>query len=223
MRKHQGTAPVYLLAGGMGSGRSSYAKVLKQIYARTGRNKPRIAYIAVASNDNRAFFYFVSTFLKRAGACDLKLAPLAGAKADPRKARDVIESADLVCLSGGDVELGMKLLAGGGVIDLLEEKFAGGTPFFGLSAGAIMLCRQWVAWVDPKDDATAGRFDCLGFADLLCDVHDESCDWEDLRMLLKLSGEGATGYGIRAGGAIRIDPGGAIEIISGKVDRIVQK
>jgi NAD(P)-dependent dehydrogenase (short-subunit alcohol dehydrogenase family) len=92
-----------------------------------------------------------------------------------------------------------------------------------IAAVAIMLCRQWVAWIDPKDDSTAERFDCLGFADLLCDVHDESCDWEDLRMLLKLSGEGATGYGIRAGGAIRIDPGGAIEIISGKVDRIVQK
>lgn len=223
MRKAQGTAPVYLLAGGMGSGRSSYAKVLKQIYARTGQDKPRIAYIAVASNDNRAFFYFVGTFIKRAGACDLKLAPLAGAKADPRKARAVIEAADLVCLSGGDVELGMKLLAAGGVIDLLEKKFAKGTPFFGLSAGAIMLCRQWVAWRDPKDDSTAERFDCLGFADLLCDVHDESCDWEDLRMLLKLSGEGATGYGIRAGGAIRIDPGGAIEIISGKVDRIINK
>lgn len=223
MRKSQGAAPVYLLAGGMGSGRSSSAKVLKQIYARTGRDRPRIAYIAVASNDNRAFFYFVSAFLKRAGACDLKLAPLAGAKADPRKARAVIELADLVCLSGGDVELGMKLLAAGGVIDLLEKKFAEGTPFFGLSAGAIMLCRQWVAWRDPKDDATAERFDCLRFADLYCDVHDESCDWEDLRMLLRLSGEGAAGYGIRAGGAIRIDPGREPEVISGKIDRLVQR
>ena len=95
MRKRQGAAPVYLLAGGMGSGRSSYAKVLKQIYARTGKDKPRIAYIAAASNDNRGFFYFISTFLKQAGTCDLKLAPLAGAKADPQKARAVIESADL--------------------------------------------------------------------------------------------------------------------------------
>ena len=223
MHKHQGAAPVYLLAGGMGSGRSTYAKVLKQIYAQAGKDKPRIAYIAAASNDNRGFFYFISTFLKHAGACDLKLAPLAGAKADPRKARAVIESADLVCLSGGDVELGMKLLAGGGVIDLLEKRFAEGTPFFGLSAGAIMLCRQWVAWRDPKDDTTAGLFDCLGFADLCCDMHDESCDWEDLRMLLQLSGEGATGYGIRAGGAIRVDPDGKVEVISGKIDKLVQR
>jgi len=223
MRKRQGPAPVYLLAGGMGSGRSSYAKVLKQIYARTGKDKPRIAYIAAASNDNRGFFYFISTFLKQAGTCDLKLAPLAGAKADPQKARAVIESADLVCLSGGDVELGMKLLAGGGVMDLLKKKFAEGTPFFGLSAGAIMLCRQWVAWSDSQDDSTAGLFDCLGFADLCCDVHDESGNWEDLRMLLKLSGEAATGYGIRTGGAIRVEPGGEFEVISGKIDRLVQR
>lgn len=218
MIKHQSASPVYLLAG-----KGSYTKILKQIYAQTGKDKPRIAYIATASEDNRAFFFFISKILKLAGSCEIKLAPLAGAKADPGKAGEIIESADLVFISGGDVELGMKGLARGGIISLLEKKYSAGTPFFGLSAGAIMLCRQWVAWSDSEDDSTARLFDCLGFADLFCDVHDESCDWEDLRMLLKLSGEGAIGYGIRTGGALRVDPGGAIEIISGKVDRLVQR
>ncbi|MDD5224737.1 MAG: Type 1 glutamine amidotransferase-like domain-containing protein [bacterium] len=211
-------SPIYLLAG-----KGSYNKILKQIYARAGKDRPGIAYIATASEDNRGFFFFISKILKLAGPCEIKLAPLAGAKADPRKAREIIESADLVCISGGDVELGMKGLAHGGIIGLLEKKYSAGTPFFGLSAGAIMLCRQWVAWSDSEDDSTARYFDCLGFADLICDVHDESCDWEDLRMLLKLSPADTVGYGIRTGGALRVDPDGAIEIISGKVDRIVQK
>ena len=48
-----------------------------------------------------------------------------------------------------------------------------------------MLSRQWIAWSDPDDDATAAPFDCLGFAPLLCDTHAEEDDWNELRALLE--------------------------------------
>src|SRR5664280_2650056 len=131
------------------------------------------------------------------------------ARADLADARAVIERSDLVFVSGGDVEAGMAHLERHGLIPLLQTLHGAGTPFGGLSAGSIMLSRCWVRWPDPDDDTTAELFSCLALAPVLCDCHAESDDWEELRALLELTGEGI-GYGIPAGGALRVDPRGAV-------------
>jgi hypothetical protein len=74
--------------------------------------------------------------------------------------------------------------------------------FFGISAGSIMLARQWVRWADPKDDDSAELFPCLGFASVLCDTHGEAEGWTELTALLALSPVGTTGYGIVSGSAL---------------------
>jgi peptidase E len=201
--------PIYLLAGSP-HGRSKGADpVLVAALAETGRSHPSVAYIGVASDDDRDFFRFITAYLQRAGAGEVRLAALASARADLAEARAVIERSDLVFVSGGDVEAGMAHLERHELIPLLRTLHGAGTPFVGLSAGSIMLARCWVRWSDPDDDATAAIFPCLGLAPILCDCHAESDDWEELRALLELTREGI-GYGIPAGGALRVDADGTV-------------
>jgi len=206
---------VFLFAGGPGSAAGSYAEVLRRIYSQTGSRKPRIAYVGAATDDNPRFFSMMSTLLQGAGACEIELVPLAKG-GNVRTARAVIESSDLVFFGGGDVELGMKRLHERDIISALSAAHAAGTPFAGISAGAIMLGRQWVRWSDPDDDASAELFDCLGLAGVICDTHGEDDDWQELRRALALAG-GSPGYGIRTGAAMRA-VGQTVEVLAGQID-----
>ena len=212
--------PTLLFAGGPTTKKATYAAPLRQAFAATGKPKPRIAYLAAASGDDPRFFQYMRAFLDSGGPCEVELAPLAGKKVSPAKARKVVESADLVFVGGGDVEEGMKWLAHHELIGWLEQRHAQGQAFLGVSAGAIMLCRQWVRWRDPDDDASAEPLGCMGIANALCDTHGEEDDWAELRTLLKLKGEGAVGHGIRTGAAIRVGVDGRIETLVGEVDSL---
>jgi peptidase E len=208
---------VLLFAGGPSTKKGTYSAALERAYRSTGKTRPRIAYLGAASGDDARFFGFMHSFLQAGGACDIELAALAGKKAAPAKARRVVEAADLVFAGGGDVEEGMKWLEQKEMVDWLRKRREAGQPFLGVSAGAIMLCRQWVRWSDPDDDASAELFDCLGIADALCDTHGEDDGWCELQALVRLAGEGATGHGIRTGGAVEVS-GSVVETITGTVD-----
>ena len=126
----------------------------------------------------------------------------------------------MIFVSGGDVEAGMRVLERTGFAPLLKELHQAGKPFIGLSAGSIMLAQSWVRWPDADDDATAETFPCLGLAPLLCDTHAEKEDWEELKVLLKLSGA-AMGYGIPSGAALRVSADGSLAAL-GKTRVAVQ-
>jgi len=198
---------IFLIAGDPGSRRQD--PLLAVILERIGMVRPNVVYIGAASNDSRVFFLWIAALLKKAGAGSVRLAALASRRADPDKARQQIRAADIVFVSGGDVELGMSVLERTGVAALLREQHRAGKFFIGLSAGSIMLARSWVRWSDAADDATAREFPCLGLAPLLCDTHAEKDEWDELKMLLKLTGT-PVGYGIPAGGALRVAADGSL-------------
>ena len=123
----------------------------------------------------------------------------------------------------------MEVLEERGMMPFLRDLHAGGKPFFGLSAGSIMLARRWIVWDDPNDDSTSSAFPCMGFAPVLCDTHAEDEGWEELRALLLISPEGTSGYGIPTGGGLRVHPGGELEALGtpvscfAKIDRLVKR
>ena len=117
-------------------------------------------------------------------------------------------------------------------MDILKEKdmtgflsglYSQGKPFFGISAGSIMLAREWIRWRDPDDDATAEIFPCLGIAPVICDTHAEGDDWEELKALLALEKDGTEGYGIPSGTAIKVFPDGRVEALGGAVPRYLRR
>jgi len=208
---------IYLLAGGRGSLRTDRDPLLTRVLASCGVAHPSIAYVGAASGDSQPFFSMISGYLRRCGAGRVTLAPLASRRGKPEKARAILESADMVFISGGDVEAGMEVLEERQILPFLHELFERGKPFFGSSAGSIMLGRQWVRWEDPEDDATAGLFPCMGLAPIVCDTHGEAEEWEELCTLLRLTQEGTFGYGIPTGAGLCVCPDGTLEALGAPV------
>jgi cyanophycinase-like exopeptidase len=209
---------MFLFAGGRDSIKRGADPLLVRAFSLLGLEKPEVAYVGAASSDNRVFFMWIKGMLKKAGAGNVRLAALASRRADPAKARLLLQKADLVFVSGGDVELGMKVLEQSGTAKLLKELCQAGKPFIGVSAGSIMLARSWVRWPDADNDAAAEVFPCLGMAPLLCDTHAENEDWEELKTLLRLSGQ-ETGYGIPSGAGLRIGADGSLSALGKPVPR----
>lgn len=217
MERNSGPVSVYLLAGGKGSVRAGRDPVLRQVLASGGVPRPSIAYVGAASGDSEPFFSLISGYLHKCGAGRVTLAPLARRRGNTQKAQAVLESAEMVFISGGDVEVGMEVLEERRILPFLRRLFEKGKPFFGSSAGSIMLGRQWVRWKDPDDDATASLFPCMGLAPIVCDTHGEAEGWEELRALLRLTQEGMFGYGIPTGTGLCVSPDGTLEAIGAPV------
>jgi cyanophycinase-like exopeptidase len=215
---------VYLLAGNPRARSGKPDPAMCAFFRELGKGSPCVAYVGTASGDDGDFFEAMRNRLLESGAGEVALMPLCGAAANPVEARRVLAQADAVFVSGGDVAEGMGgLAAQEGLVAALHERFASGTPFMGLSAGSIMLARGWVRWAEAGEGVEQDTvFDCLGFAPLYCDVHDEGDGWGELASLLRLLPDSAVGYAIPAGGALRFCDGVVSSVGSGRPASIIQ-
>ncbi len=215
------TAPLFLLAGRPKETPKANRPdpLLRQVIAGCGQAQPNVAYLGSASGDHHGFFQMLAGLFRNAGAGDVVLAPTVGPSLHLAKTREILEHADVILVSGGDAEDGMRVLAEKRLIPLLRRRFQAGTPFIGLSAGSLMLSRQWVRWRDPADDASAETFPCLSFAPVFCDTHGENDDWEELLALLRLSPPGTIGHGIPSGAALCVTPKGRLLALGDPVHR----
>lgn len=207
--------PSFLLAGGPGSNHRQTQRILGKVIDAAG-GAPAVAYLGSASGDDTRFYGWLRDLLLGAGARSVTLAPTAGAKADIALARRVLDECSMVFVSGGDVEAGMDVIARRGLSGYLRT-LASRVVFCGVSAGSIMMSREWVRWPDPDNDASAERFSCLGVTPVLCDAHGEGEAWVELQALLRLCPDGSRGYGIRTEAALRID-GSKVQVVGGSVD-----
>jgi peptidase E len=205
--------PVYLLAGGRARNNQTPNPLIQIALKEAGKERPSLAYIGTASGDDRSFFDRITQMFGECGAGKVTHALIVPKEANLKEARAVIQAADIVYVSGGDVERGMRTLIEKGMVEFLVELYQQGKPFFGISAGSLMLAREWVRWRDPEDDSTAELFPCLGIAPVICDAHDEAADWEELRAALALKEEGAKGYGLVSSSAIKVFPDGQVEAL----------
>ena len=209
---------VYLLAGGRAR-RHATDPGLAAALAETGVARPSLAYIGAANGDDPSFFAWFEAAARVASAGDVRLAPLAHQRADPAAARRILDTADAIFVSGGDVEAGMRILSDTGMIEYLRARHRDGAVVLGLSAGSIILAREWVRWPDPQHPERTERFACLDLAPLWCDTHGEDDDWEELRALLALLPPDSTGHGIPSGVTLRIDSNGRAEALGGPIHR----
>jgi peptidase E len=213
--------PVYLIAGR--GDRKAFKSTIRTVFRDTGKIQPTVAYVGVASGDNWPFYLMISAMIKKAADCQIRRVLIAPKGADLNKAQAVLESADAVFMSGGDVEAGMRVLEEKDMSRLLIDLFERGKVFFGVSAGSIMLAREWVRWRDPEDDSTAELFPCLGVAPVICDTHAEADDWEELKAALKLKEEDTQGYGIASGSCLKVYPDGGMEALDGAVAQFLKR
>ena len=139
------------------------------------------------------------------------------------EAQSIIQASDCIFIGGGDVSEGMRVLTERSVIPLIKKRYDEGALIIGVSAGSIMLAKQWINWPDENDEASAELFPCMNLAPVLCDTHGEADKWNELHSLLRLTEGDQIGYGIPSGGAMRISTDGAVEAISLPLYRIERK
>src|SRR2546423_15442003 len=83
---------------------------LKGLYAATGKPKPVVTQIGAANGDDRTFGMMTVAMLKWAGAGTVHWPRTTGRRKDPRAVREALAETDVVFVSGGDVEEGVKVL-----------------------------------------------------------------------------------------------------------------
>jgi putative intracellular protease/amidase len=215
--------PIHLLAGSPGARRNVYGPLLAELLTATGKPLPTVGYLGAATDDDPRFLGWMEALLAAGGPCRMRLAPVKGPKVAGGAARAVLEAADLIFVGGGDVELGMRRVEERDLAGTLRAGHAAGVPVFGISAGAIMLSREWIRWPDPDDDGSAERFPCLGLAPVRIDCHGEEDGWAELQALLRLAGGRAVAHGLRAGAAVRVAGEDAVEVVLGTIDRFQVK
>ena len=206
------TKPIYLIPGGHPPDTKLTKKYFRAVFDACGNPSPKVAYVGTASHDSKPFFMLIRGQLAHAGAGSVDLVPIAGKRASTEKAKRMLSEADCIFLSGGEVEDGIVLLKKAGLDVFLTELYNAGKIFFGVSAGCIMMGRNWVHWDVEDDDSTASLFDCLNFVPMTFDTHCEDEDWKELKCAVRLMGEGAKGYGLSTNGFFSADPEGHLEV-----------
>ncbi len=182
--------------------------------AELGKKRPLVAYVGTATDDNRGFFAMIRGALS-ATAARMVLARIASARASIADARKLLDDSDMVFVSGGDVERGVQVLGERDMVEPLRAVALRGKPMFGISAGSIMLAREWVRFPDD-DDSRAEIFPCLGIAPIHVDAHSEEDGWSELRVLVRLlheRGDGdPVGYGLTRKGGLRVELDGGAKL-----------
>jgi len=214
--------PIYLLAGGRGRKILTTISNVRNIIKGINKVKPGIAYVGVASLKDNWLIYFIISILIKAGCdCRLNRILIAPKNADLNRARETLQSADAIFIGGGDVEVGMQVLKEKNMVGFFRDLAKKNKLFIGVSAGSIIIAKEWVRWRNPNDDSTAELFPCLGLVPIICDTHAEEEDWEELKIALQLKGAGTCGYGIASGTYLKVYPDGRLEPEIGPVARYI--
>jgi peptidase E len=204
------TQTLHLVGGGPGTVlalRRHFRAALSELSAP----RPLVAYVGTATDDNAGFFRMIRAALGTATRARIVLAKIASARASMAEARALLEECDLVFVSGGDVERGVQVLHDRDMARTLHAVARAGKPMFGISAGSLMLAREWVRFPDD-DEGRAEIFPCLGIAPVHVDAHSEEDDWSELRVLVRLlrerGDESPVGYGLTRKGGLRVEVDG---------------
>jgi peptidase E len=199
---------IHLTGGGPGAMLALRRHFKSALAGIDAKHAPVVAYVGVASNDNAGFFAMIRAAVSVGTKARLKMAKLASPRASASDARALLESCDLVFVSGGDVDHGMKILNEKNMAKPLRTLAAQGKPMFGISAGSIMLARDWVRFPEGNE-AKPELFPCLGIAPLHADAHAEADDWGELRVLVDLvrrRGDAEPlGFGLTRKGGVHVE------------------
>ena len=215
--------PTYLLAGGRPPNRKDQNALIRAIFRESGKELPVIGYVGTASGDDTRFRGHMESELKEIGPVQINHAIIAAPKADLKKAKEILQAADVIYMGGGDTEQGVKILRDKKMDEFLRQLHREGKVFYGISAGSLMLAKKWVRWPDPDDDDSAELFDCLDIAPVICDAHDEAAGFEELQAAITLEKPGVTGYGLASNTGIKVYPDGKVEAVGGPVWQFVKK
>jgi len=207
--------PLYLLADSqllfVKDGGDSLAE---RIRADLDSANPKAAYIGASNGDQPEFYSLFQAAMESMGISNCRLVPSQPSREDI----SFLENAELIVLSGGDVERGWQVFEQNGLKELVPRKRFDGAVLMGVSAGAVQFgLGHLTNAAQPKP------LDMFRFAPFYVGAHDEGNDWFDLRALVNLAQSDARAIGLPAGGGAVYYSDGTLEPLRRPLIEIVKE
>ncbi|MGB8131374.1 MAG: Type 1 glutamine amidotransferase-like domain-containing protein [Candidatus Angelobacter sp.] len=197
--------PLYLLADSqLFFWKSDSGSLAERVCADLDSRSPKAAYIGASNSDQPEFYSLFVAAMETMEISNCRLVPSQPSREDI----SFLEDADLILLSGGDVERGWQVFEQNGLKELVPRKRFDGAVLMGVSAGAVQLGLGGLS-----NAAQPKPLDMFRFAPFYVGAHDEENDWWNLRALVNLSQTDARAIGIPAGG-------GAVYLADGTLEPI---
>ena len=206
--------PLYLLADSQPFFWKSSDSLGERIRADLDSGKPSAAYIGASNGDRPEFYDLFVAAMESLAISDCRFVRSQPSPEDTAFLGD----ADLIVLSGGDVERGWHVFEQNGFKELLPRLRYDRAVLIGVSAGAVQLGLGHLS-----NEAQPKPLDMFRFAPFYIGAHDEGNDWFDLRALVNLSQSDARGIGLPAGGGAVYYPDGTLEPLRKPLIEIVKE
>ncbi|MEM9919172.1 MAG: Type 1 glutamine amidotransferase-like domain-containing protein [Bacteroidota bacterium] len=174
---------------------------LAEARALLSGDDPLAVYLGVSNEDRPEYFELFKTAMANIGIeRSVHLRHPYGAAAF-----QMLRSAKLILLAGGDPIKGWAALQQSGMAECIREQYRAGALLMGISAGAIQLGMGtlWKGFYTPM----------LQLLPYYFDAHQEKDNWQRLRKELTKAEVLRSGIGIHSGGGIWFHPDGTKEIM----------
>jgi hypothetical protein len=207
--------PLYLLADSqLFFWKSGGDSLTERIRADLDSANPKAAYIGASNGDQPEFYTLFEAAMDSMAISNCRFV-----RSQPSH-EDIafLEDAELIVLSGGDVEQGWQVFAQNGLKELLPRKRFDGAVLLGVSAGAVQLGLGHLS-----NAAQPKPLDMFRFAPFYIGAHDEGNDWFDMRALVNLSQADTRAIGLPAGGGAVYYSDGTLEPLRKPVVEIVKE
>ena len=146
----------------------------------------KAAYVGASNDNNPAYYGIFEAAMESIGVADCRMVSNSDIT--------FVEQADLILLSGGDVEKGWRIFEQNGLKELLIQRYHEGVLLVGTSAGAVQL-------------------GMLGLVPYVISAHDERDSWADLKETIRRSEKPVRGIGIPTGAGMVYHADRTIEAI----------
>ena len=152
----------------------------------------KAVYIGASNGDEPKFYDIFIAAMAQIGITNCRMIPSKPTSKD----KNFLEKADLILLSGGDVDKGLIIIKKNGLDEIILERYHQGAVLMGVSAGAVQLGLK--GWRLSKEEHYF-LLDALKIVPYIIDVHDDE-DWSKLNQAVNESGKYTKGFGIPSGG-----------------------
>lgn len=166
----------------------------------------KAAYVGASNDDNPVYFSIFESAVESIGVTDYRMISASPSEAEV----SFVEQADLILLSGGDVEKGWKAFERSGLKQMIIRRYQQGVILIGISAGAVQLGMFGCAESDTRCE---DLFPTFGLVPFVISAHDEKDNWSGLKKILSRVEGKMNGIGIPAGGGMVYHPDYSVEPI----------
>jgi cyanophycinase-like exopeptidase len=178
------------------------------------RRSSRAVYLGASSGDEPAFADLFVAAMESHAIRDAR--PVSSSYS--LQEQELLETADIVLLGGGDVVRGWRVFEATGIKAAVERRYQAGATIIGVSAGAVQCGTHALVKSGANDSQLVATF---GWCPFVVGAHDEANDWKDLGYAMLMLDEAPEGFGVPFGCGLVYYPDNTVEAMGGPVYRFV--